>query len=128
MWVGNQDMFVHRFQMMLASNGTGTGPESIDLSVELTVTFRDFNAPVSIVAPANAQPLDLGPAIRGSIPGMPGVIGMVPGMSGSPMAGMPRTGDPGGQTLLLALGAVGMACIVVGLLVRRRAMCGRPAS
>ena len=121
-WVGDQDMYVHRFSMNFDSVLPVDEREE-DLSFELTITFKEFNAPVTITAPANAEPLDLGPSIGGVIPGMPSVIGVMPGMPGSSMAGMPRTGAAEqSNNLPVALAVVALASIALGSVARRRAV------
>ncbi|HYP41131.1 MAG TPA: hypothetical protein VEX13_12300, partial [Chloroflexia bacterium] len=63
-WVGDQDMYVHRFSMNF-DTVLAVDEREEDLSFDLTITFKEFNAPVTITAPANAEPLDLGPALGG---------------------------------------------------------------
>jgi hypothetical protein len=124
-WVGDQDMYVHRFSMNF-DTVVATGEQEDDLSFDLTITFKEFNAPVNITAPANAEPIDLGPAIGGVIPGMPSVIGVMPGMPGSSMAGMPRTGAAEqSNNLPIGLAVVALASIALGTVARRRAIAVR---
>ncbi|HEX9988445.1 MAG TPA: hypothetical protein VGE45_08210 [Chloroflexia bacterium] len=121
-WVGDQDMYVHRVSMNF-DTVVAAGEQEDDLSFDLTLTFKEFNAPVNIVAPPNAEPIDLGPALGGVIPGMPSVIGVMPGMPGSSMAGMPRTGAAEqSNNLPLALAVVALASIALGSVARRRAV------
>jgi hypothetical protein len=121
-WVGDQDMYVHRFSMNF-DTVLAVDEREEDLSFDFTITFKEFNAPVSITAPANAEPIDLGPALGGVIPGMPSVIGAIPGMPGSSMAGMPRTGAAEqSNNLPVALAVVALASIALGSVARRRAV------
>ena len=124
MWVGDSDMYLHqmRLEMDIEIAEPGGGPSS-QLLMDLTMTFKEFDQPVNIAAPANAEPLDLtGGGVfsgipGGSIIGMP--IGTGMGMSAGGM-GMPRSGDSD-YSLTIALTTMGLMLVVSGSLLRRRA-------
>lgn len=117
LWVGDKDMYVHQFSIIMDVESDSSELGSVTL--ELTITFSDFDMPVTITAPADAEPIDLGlsPTIMGGMPGSTG--GPIMGMPGT-SAGMPRSGSGAGDnTLPLALLALGMGLVLSGVAVRR---------
>ena len=120
LWVGDADMYVHRLAMDVESVAT-VGETTSFVRMNLTMTFKDFNTPITIDAPANAEPLDFGSAL-GGIP-VGGVLGGMPGMTTGMGTGMPRAGS--GSPLMpwnLALLALGVASLAGGLVLRKRAV------
>lgn len=115
LWVGDADMYVHQFNMMLSVDSS-SGDIAVSLDLDLTMTFSDFDKSVNIVAPANAEPVDLGltPSIIGGMPGST----ENPIMGGGTSAGMPRTGSSN-DFLPLALLALGMGLVLSGGIARR---------
>lgn len=126
MWVGDNDMYLHQMRLELnAEIAEPSGGPSSQLLMDLTMTFKEFDQPVNIVAPANAEPLDLigGGVLRGipggSILGMP--IGTGMGMTRGGMGmGMPRSGGSD-YSLTIALTTMGLMLVVSGSVLRRRA-------
>ena len=126
MWVGDSDMYLHQMRMeMEIEVAEPSGGPSAQLSMDLTMTFKEFDRPVNIVAPANAEPLDLtgGGAFSGipggSIVGMP--IGTGMGMTTGMGMGMPRSGNSD-YGLTIALAMIGLMLVVSGSALRRRAV------
>lgn len=109
LWVGDDDKYVHQFTLMLSVSST-SGDITVSLSMDLTMTFSDFNAPIEITAPPNATPIDLGsnPSIIGAVPISAG--GPLLGMGSMGTAGMPATGksDTDSSLPLLLILAVSM--------------------
>jgi hypothetical protein len=136
LWVGDNDMYVH--QMNTSLDGTvPVGDATLLVQFNFTMTFRDFDQPVTITAPANAQELDLsslginpGALPVGALPGMPGSVAAGLGMGmpamGTGMAGMPRTGSPSGSLPIggLTVIALGLLCLLLGGLARRASVRG----
>ncbi len=142
MWVGDNDQYLYQMQETLVSQTTDPATNTTtSLGMDLTITYRDFGAAITITAPPNAVPLDVSGGAAGTT-GLTGIIGSaVPGMPTTampgmpsiapvpstappviaPVPGMPRTGnsDPVGAGGLLALG---LLCVGAGLLARRRAV------
>jgi len=107
LWVGDTDMYVHQFNIMLTSE-TVSGDITFSLSVDLTVTFSDFDVPVTITAPPDAQPIDLG-------------AGPIVSMPTTTSAGMPRAGSGTDNTMMIVLLAVSMGLVLSGVAVRKAA-------
>ncbi len=107
LWVGDTDMYVHQFSIMLNAEST-SGDITLSLMMDLTVTFSDFDVPVTITAPPNAEPIDLG-------------AGPIVSMPTTTSAGMPRTGSGTDNTMLLVLLAVSIGLVLSGVAVRRAA-------
>lgn len=132
LWVGDQDSYVHKADYSL-SVSTGEGDSAVTLGVKYEMTFRDFDAPVTITAPEGAmeQSLDNASAVLGVAPGSlavstTGSSGMAGGGmpniedTGTVSAGMPRTGAGTGESsLLLFLLALGACMSLAGVAVRR---------
>lgn len=131
-WVGDNDMYLHK--MTLMANGTSTsGGTSIALALELTITFRDFDTPITITAPPNAEKLDissLGGSSTGSLFSGGSLMGMPSGVTagvemgmpkmGAGMAGMPKTGRGNGEQWPLApLAALSLLLLSTGAVARR---------
>jgi hypothetical protein len=116
-----------------------------NLVLEMSMTFRDFDQPVTITAPANAEPLNLpglgtspvpvapGAGMAGDLLGTPLGLFLNAGVSGPPVGtapttetqspapvGMPRTGSGGGDPVPAALLAIALACVAGGTVMRRR--------
>ncbi|MEO6457878.1 MAG: hypothetical protein ABIO92_06345 [Chloroflexia bacterium] len=130
MWVGDNDTYLHqmRLEMDVEIVEPSGGPSS-QLLIDLTMTFKEFDQPVNIVAPANAEPLDLiGSGVLSGIPGgsiigMP--IGTGMGMTRGGMGmGMPRSGSSD-YNLMIALTTMGLMLVISGRLLRRRAALAR---
>ena len=130
-WIGDNDMYLHKMHMLLDSSTT-VSDMTLRMVMDLTMAFRDFDQPVTITAPPNAEELDLsslginpGALPVGAVPGMPGAVAGGVGMGmpaiGTGMAGMPRTGSPSGTFPIevLALAALGLLCLALGGVVRR---------
>ena len=124
MWVGDNDMYLHQMRLeMDVEIAEPSGGPSSQLMMDLTMTFKEFDQPVNIVAPANAEPLDL--AGSGVLSGIPGgsIIGMPIG-TGMGMTrgnmGMPRSGS-NDYNLAIALTMIGLTLVVSGSVLRRRA-------
>lgn len=132
MWIGDNDQYVHKLTETLNANYKSGGTQS-NTSLNLTLTFRDFDTPITISAPANALPLDssaLGSLSGGGISGI-GTIGGMPtsaggalGMPGMTGVGMPKTGGhtPGELPILpISLALAAMLSLVGGFALRRAA-------
>jgi ribosomal protein S9 len=130
-WVGDNDQYLHKMHMLLDSSAT-ISDSTLRSVFELTMAFRDFDQPITITAPPNAQELDLAsqgisPSIisGGGVLGMPGAVATGVGMGmpsiGTGMAGMPRTGAPhaGFPLEAMLVVAFGLLCLVMGGLARR---------
>ncbi len=143
LWVGNADQYLHKMSM----NMTIPLPSEVagrNLVLEMSMTFRDFDQPVTITAPANAEPLNLpglgtspvpvapGAGMAGDLLGTPLGLFLNAGVSGPPVGtaptietqspapvGMPRTGT-GGDLLPVALLAIALASVAGGAALRRR--------
>jgi hypothetical protein len=118
LWVGDQDMYIHKLNYN-ASIKSSSGDVTIELAEEFTITFYDFDVPVTIVAPPDAQPIEdlINPSVLG---GMPTIGGPIMGMPGMTSAGMPKSGaGTGDNTMLLALLALGMGLVLTGAGIRR---------
>lgn len=135
-WVGDNDMYVHKLHMSMDSS-TLISDMTLRFMFDLTFAFRDFDQPVTITAPPNAEPVDLsslglgsGVVPVGAVTGMPGTVATGVGMGmpgiGTGMAGMPRTGAPSGSfppgALLIA--TLGLLCMVAGSVARRSSLRG----
>ncbi len=126
MWVGDSDMYLHqmRLEMDIEIAEPSGGPSS-QLLIDLTMTFKEFDQPVNIVAPANAEPLDL--TSGGILSGIPGgsivtvPIGTGMGMTTGMGMGMPRSGNSD-HSLTIALAMVGLMLVGSGGVLRRRAV------
>ena len=126
MWVGDNDQYLHKMHMVLDSTTT-LSDTTLTIVFDLTMAFRDFDQPITIAAPPNAEELDLssqGTIAGGGVLGMPGAVasGVTIGMPriGTGMAGMPRTGAPSGGFPLEALVvAFALLCLTLGTLARR---------
>lgn len=126
MWVGDNDMYLHqmRLEMDIEIAEPSGGPSS-QLLIDLTMTFKEFDQPVNIVAPANAEPLDL--TSGGILSGIPGgsivtvPIGTGMGMTTGMGMGMPRSGNSD-HSLTIALAMVGLMLVGSGSVLRRRAV------
>ncbi|HEX8219666.1 MAG TPA: hypothetical protein VF914_10710 [Chloroflexia bacterium] len=130
MWVGDNDQYLHKMHMVLDSTST-LSDTTLSIVYDLTMAFRDFDQPITITAPPNAEELDLSSqgldpgAIAGGLLGMPGTVatGVEMGMPriGTGMAGMPRTGAPhaGFPFEAMLVVAFGLLCLVLGGVARR---------
>lgn len=131
-WIGDNDMYLHK--MTLMANGTTTsGGTSITLALELTITFRDFDTPITITAPPNAEKLDissLGDSSTASLFGGGSLVGMPSGVAtgvemgmprmGAGMAGMPKTGRGKGEQWPFApLAVLALLLLSTGAVARR---------
>jgi hypothetical protein len=117
LWIGDSDMYVHQFSMMVEAQSS-SGDITASIMMDLTVTFSDLDKPISITAPADAEPLDLGPLLSG---GMPEIGRPIMGMPGS-SAGMPRSGASAGDNgMPLALLALGTGLVLMGIATRKAA-------
>jgi hypothetical protein len=128
MWVGDTDMYVHK--LAVASESVATVGETTSFArVEVTVTFKDFDTPITITPPADAEPIDI-ESVLADMPlgdllgGLPGAIPSVPVDQPSEMpTGMPSTGTGTGTPLSswpLALFGIGAATLACGIALRRR--------
>lgn len=121
LWIGDQDMYIHKVNYMLEIISASSDLET-KLGVEYDITFYDFDVPVTIVTPPDAESLDLGdiPVVAGGMPTSMDDPGM--GMPGMTSAGMPRSGaGTGDNTMPLALLALGMGLVLTGVGIRRAA-------
>jgi hypothetical protein len=130
MWVGDNDQYLHKMHMVLDSTSTFSDT-TVSIVYDLTMAFRDFDQPITITAPPNAEELDLSSqgldpgAIAGGVLGMPSTVatGVEIGMPriGTGMAGMPRTGVPhaGFPFEAMLVVAFGLLCLVLGGVARR---------
>jgi hypothetical protein len=117
LWVGDNDMYVHQFSMMLDAESS-SGDITVSIMMDFTITFSDLDKPVTITAPADAEPLDLGPLLSGGMTGMGRPIMGMPGQT----AGMPRSGaGQSDNTMPVALLALGLCLVLSGVAVRRTA-------
>jgi hypothetical protein len=132
MWVGDADQYLHKMQMVMDGSMAGEGQPPTPIKLDLTVTFRDFDTAIAIVAPPAAVPLDANSGLGGLFPSLPGGValpGMSTGGSGAapavPVPGMPRTGGPAdlpvGPVLLIA----GLVCLGAGAALRGRRLPAR---
>lgn len=121
LWIGDKDQYLHQMRMMMALTvPTGTGTPTQSVTMDLIMTFHDFDAPLTIAAPKNAVPLDLSGALPGGM-GMP--IAMPPTVGGA-APGMPRTGAGDSAAWGALLGLAGL-CLVAGGLLRRAPVAAR---
>ena len=123
MWVGDNDQYLHQLRMELdVEIAEPSGGPSAQLSMDLTMTFKEFDQQINIVAPADAEPLDLGGSgVLGGIPGgsivgMP--IGTGMGMTTGMGMGMPRSGNSD-FSLAGLLGVLSLVLIVSGGMLKR---------
>jgi hypothetical protein len=144
MWVGVADQYLHKMSMNMTI-ALPTEVQGQNLVMEMALTFRDFDQPVTITAPVGAEPLNMpgltGPGIQmapgggmaGDMLSTPLSIFLSAGVSGPPMGtaptvetvpaspvGMPRTGA-GSDLLPVALLAVALASLLGGAALRRKA-------
>lgn len=117
LWIGDADMYIYRehvrMDMQLPQSSSAAG----SLTMDITVNFKDFGAPVTITAPPNAIPATSAPASSsGLFFGMP--IGMPTGMMPT---GMPTTGAAD-DTVPLAGLVVGLLLVAAGIELRRKAL------
>ncbi|MDQ3704375.1 MAG: hypothetical protein M3437_03975 [Chloroflexota bacterium] len=130
-WIGDNDMYLHKMHMLMDSTTTISESDmTLRMTIDFTFAFRDFDQPITITAPANAEEIDLSsaglnPNVIPAVAGMPGSVatGMGMGMPaiGTGMAGMPRTGMPSSAfpIEIAALAALGLLCMVLGGVARR---------
>lgn len=139
MWVGDSDMYLHKI-MTTVNNTSQIVPLSdsapnrrtTTTSLEVTIAFREFDRPVTITSPPNAQELDLsslgidpGMLAGGGVLGMPGTVAAGVGLPvpriGTGAVGMPRTGSPSSSfpSGVMAATAIGLLCLLLGGLARR---------
>ncbi|HKP54730.1 MAG TPA: hypothetical protein VJ183_19000 [Chloroflexia bacterium] len=114
LWVGDADMYVHQFSVTYDIETT-SGDITFSLMIDLMVTFSDFDMPVTITAPPDAEPIDEELAT---------ILGGMPiSTTGPPetTVGMPRSGSGIDNTMLIALLAVSMGLVLSGVAVRRAA-------
>jgi hypothetical protein len=120
-WVGDNDMYLHQMNMSLDGTFPIPGSDaSLLLGFDFTMTFRDFDQPVTITAPPNAEELDLSSlGIDPNAVSVGGLLGM-PGI-GTSVTDMPRTGSPSGGFPFEAaiVVALGLLCLVLGGMARR---------
>lgn len=145
MWVGDADQYLHKISMNITI-ALPSEVQGMNLAMEMALTFRDFDQPVTITAPASAEPLNIpgltgtgmqvgagAPGMTGDLLGTPLGLFMNAGVSAPPAGtaptvgtepaggvGMPRTGG-GGEMLPVALLAVALASVAGGAALRRRA-------
>jgi hypothetical protein len=122
MWIGESNMYVHKMTMAVESVAT-VGETTSFVRVNFTVTLKDFDTPITIAPPANAEPITLD--FDSALEGLPlgGVLGGLPGMGTGMGTGMPRTGsgEPASPWPLTLLG-IGAAALASGVALRRRAI------
>jgi hypothetical protein len=97
MWVGDNDQYLHKLTIT-GSGSSNAGGTQTSLSMELNLTFRDFDTPITITAPPNAQKFDasaLGGLTNTSFPGGSTLIGMPTSIGAGVATGMPRIGAGG---------------------------------
>jgi len=126
MWIGDDDQYVHQTRAMLdlkVSVPTNSDvAQSISLAMDMLITYKDFGAPITITAPANAQPLDVGTSgststVNTLFLGMP--TSLLGGMTTQMPTGMPTTGA-GQEDLPLVPLALAVLCLSSGALLRKR--------
>ena len=145
LWIGDADTYLHRLSLMAQSKIPVSDTESTGVALALTITYRDIDTQITIVAPPDAVPLPVAgpggagslfpgglptgmpgllPGMPGTLPGMPGVLPGMPVTQPAPtgtgaVPGMPRTGNPlpinAWPVLLFSLG-----CLLTGGWLRRR--------
>lgn len=129
LWIGDQDMYVYRMSLSEESNiPDGSGGISGSISLQLTMTYKDLDAPITITAPENAEPIDFS-STTGILPGMPSgmpigmPVGMPVGMPGGTGMGMPKTGGSAENhdSVLWPLLSVSILLVMAGGIARRRA-------
>jgi hypothetical protein len=103
-WIGVSDGYLRQIKLRLDLDPTGLGTLGGALQADLTVSFYDFDRPVSIVAPFGPTPPAQIPTAAGSAP------------LRAP-AQLPRTGQ---MPMELALPLGGVAMLGLGLGLRRR--------
>ena len=147
LWIGDMDQYLHKYSIVLDLKSTVELDEQtkfeINIAIDMSLTLKDFDTPITITAPENAVPLDsdlagstqAGAGISGlgglvgvlgtmsSPAGMP--VGMPVGMPGialpgtSPDMGMPKTGaDDQQSSLAWGLIALALGMLSVGTAIR----------
>jgi hypothetical protein len=123
MWIGDDDIYVHQTRAVLDLKTSVPNSSDITLSMDFLITYKDFGAPITITAPADAQPIDLGAnasSTAGSLLlGMPSSF-VMSGMASAMPTGMPKTGSSHQDLPLIPL-ALGLTCLTAGALLRKRA-------
>jgi hypothetical protein len=144
MWVGDAAQYLHKLSMSMTI-ALPSEVQGMNLVMEMALTFRDFDQPVTITAPAGAEPLNMPGMMGTGMPMAPGAgmagdmlstpLGLFlnAGVSGPPIGtaptvetqpaggvGMPRTGGSG-EMLPVALLAVALASVASGAVLRRNA-------
>jgi hypothetical protein len=123
MWIGDDDSYVHQTRAVLDMKVSVPNSSDVTLALDFLITFKDFGAPITITAPANAQPLDVGTTgssdVGSLLLGMPTSV-IVSGMPSQMPTGMPTTGVSNADWPIAPL-ALGLVFLAVGALLRRRA-------
>ncbi|HUS14559.1 MAG TPA: hypothetical protein VM536_06015 [Chloroflexia bacterium] len=128
LWIGDADQYLHQERIVLTLKmpaDPAAGTPELNLSEDLTITFRDFDTAITITAPPNATPITPGGSVLPPIPS-PGGAGTSapPSMPSEGLGpGMPRTGGSGGSGDSGPLAAFGLAlaCLLAGIGLRRTA-------
>jgi hypothetical protein len=116
LWIGDEDGYIHKVNYALNIQSSSSEFQT-EIGIEYDITFYDFDVPVTIEVPSDAETLDMG-----SIPGVTGGMPTSMGDSGMTSAGMPKSGaGRGDNTMLLALLALGMSLVLAGAAIRRAA-------
>lgn len=128
-WIGDADMYVYKITQHMTTESTDPNLD-LHMDYDYAITYKEFNTPVTITAPPDAEPVDASgsiivPGMPAGMPtGMPGGMpsGMPTGMTGMGMGtGMPKTGAGSQAGMPWALISVGALLVVGGYAIRRRA-------
>jgi hypothetical protein len=145
-WIGDNDRYLYKLAETINVKVTGSSSSQIPnttITEDITIQFHDFDQPVTITAPPNAEPLDLSglgsssssmlqgaansflsnplSAGLGNVMGMPsGVSAPAPVATPPVVVGMPTTGNSGSAVVLWPLAVLGLVCVAAGALIRRR--------
>ncbi len=148
LWVGDTNHYLNKLTEALSikiESDSSSGLGNLGFDFELTILFKDFDTPITITAPPNAEPLDLkglGSSSSTTLTGFEslagGVLGSTMGSSlespiGMPMGmpsmamparpavGMPKTGSSSGDNVW-GLAALGLICVATGSILRRKSL------
>jgi hypothetical protein len=133
LWIGDADQYLYKDQIVMDArvpvpSTSGSDASEVSIVMDMTVTYKDFDTPITIDVPANAIPignLTGGSSSMESPTSMAGslsLIASVAGMSGGPSqmpTGMPTTGRTD-TDFPWGLAALALLCFIAGVRLRQR--------